>query len=353
MAFPSKILALKQKHEKWIPLVFFAGGFTFDAYMLQRIDELFAILQQAAYIAVAGALICLNLAGYQPVNRLGARLWHYHEELMHFLLGTLLNAYTIFYFKASSSFTSIVFVVALCGVLYVNESKALRASNAAVRLGLLALCITSYLVCLVPILMGQIGTLPFLLSIFAATLAAAPFFWFLKRRELERQLLVPFAIVQASFLVLYFAELIPPVPLSLKYMGIYHGLTKKDGEYELAWTRSRWRFWQNGDQSFDARPGDKIYFFARVFSPTRFSEKLNVRWLHHGKQGWHAWDAIPMAIMGGREEGFRGYAVKSNYEPGDWRVQVETHDGRELGRIYFTVEADPGTDARETRLDRQ
>jgi hypothetical protein len=42
--------------------------------------------------------------------------------------------------------------------------------------------------------------------------------------------------------------------------------------------------------------------------------------------------------VGGREEGFRGYGVKTNYQPGDWKVQVETADGREIGRIYFDVE---------------
>ena len=33
----------------------------------------------------------------------------------------------------------------------------------------------------------------------------------------------------------------------------------------------------------------------------------------------------------------------------EWRVQVETRDNREVGRIRFVIEKDDGTDAREVR----
>ena len=46
-------------------------------------------------------------------------------------------------------------------------------------------------------------------------------------------------------------------------------------------------------------------------------------------------------IIGGREEGFRGYGFKASYQPGNWKVQIETNDGREIGRIYFELEGVP------------
>ena len=65
------------------------------------------------------------------------------------------------------------------------------------------------------------------------------------------------------------------------------------------------------------------------------------------KVGWQSRDRIGITVTGGREEGFRGFTKKSNYEPGKWRVQIETRDGREVGRLNFTVEADDGTTPRE------
>jgi hypothetical protein len=64
-----------------------------------------------------------------------------------------------------------------------------------------------------------------------------------------------------------------------------------------------------------------------------------MRWYwKEGARGWVLHDTIPIKIIGGREQGFRGYGVKTNFQPGPWKVQVETTDGREIGRVYFELE---------------
>ncbi len=90
--------------------------------------------------------------------------------------------------------------------------------------------------------------------------------------------------------------------------------------------------------ALEARPGEAVYFFAQVYSPARFSDVLTLHWFFHDpRQGWVSSDRIPLKIVGGRKEGFRGYSFKKNYSPGDWRVKVETTDGREIGRIRFRL----------------
>jgi len=68
---------------------------------------------------------------------------------------------------------------------------------------------------------------------------------------------------------------------------------------------------------------------------------VQMQWFHREAQGWAPQDTIPIKIVGGRAEGFRGYGFKSNYQPGEWKVQVETLDGREIGRVYFDVSPMP------------
>ena len=46
-------------------------------------------------------------------------------------------------------------------------------------------------------------------------------------------------------------------------------------------------------------------------------------------------DRIPITISGGREKGYRMYTMKHRVQTGEWRVNVETEDGRILGRMTF------------------
>jgi hypothetical protein len=349
--------ALYQKHSRWLPIAFFAGGFLFDMLTLSRIDALATLLQQAVYLVGVGTLVALELveAALGAVNppRLLRRVWEYREEALHFLLGSLLSGYALFYFKSASTLTSFAFIAILLGILVANEFLRFGRARIQVHTALLALCLVSFMASLSPILMGFIGVVPFLCGMLASGLV---FYLFGRavgpRLESQpglfnKQALRPFAAVLLVFGLLYFARVIPPVPLSVRYMGIYHDVQKKDGFYHLSYTRPRWKFWQNGDQTFVARPGDQVFCYVQVFSPARFRDELQIRWLSwHEKGGWQPQDAIPMSVVGGREEGYRGVTKKQYYSPGRWRVQIETRDGREIGRIGFTIEAaEPGADA--------
>ena len=48
-------------------------------------------------------------------------------------------------------------------------------------------------------------------------------------------------------------------------------------------------------------------------------------------------DRIPIKISGGREGGYRAYSFKQRLDPGDWQVDVESQDGRIIGRVSVTV----------------
>lgn len=351
--------AFYRDHEPACTVAFFVAGFLFDTLAVGRIDKLHNIIHQATYLFLCALFTAYELreqyGDFAPPERFKT-VWRYHAAATHFMLGTLLNIYTLFYFKSASLGTSLLFLVILVGLLAVNELKPFANSATTLRMTLFSLCLVSYFTYLVPTVVGSIGTLPFLGTLAASALCVAALAWRLKARlreapsVLRRHLLIPYACVALLFAALYFAKVLPPVPLSLSAAGIYHDVRRDGDRFLLTETRPRWRFWERGDQTFRARPADKIFCFVSVFSPTRFKERLQVRWLYRGEKGWEEADAIPLDIAGGRDGGWRGFTVKGRWKPGRWRVRVETSDGRELGRIDLTVVPDEASSPRAERV---
>jgi hypothetical protein len=137
----------------------------------------------------------------------------------------------------------------------------------------------------------------------------------------------------------YFLNWIPPVPLSLKFGGIFHQVTKKADAYHLRYEAGAWyQFFKRSDQPF--RGDGPAYCFTAVFAPVDLKTTIYHRWQYRVAAGrtFAQTDRIAIAISGGREEGYRGYTVKQRVIPGFWRVDVETEDGRIIGRVNFRVE---------------
>ena len=342
------------RNEGRVAAAFFIAGFIFDMLTVGRIDSWATIGQQAVYLAViTTALLQLLVEQGEPPREPSAfvlKQWYYEyrNALVHFLMGALLNLYAIFYFKSSSLLVSFGFLGFLVILLLANEFRRVQSLGLSFKFALLALCFLSFSAYLVPVLVGSISLPLFLASMLVGCVPLAAGAWRVGRAvpakagPARRQILVPLGCVLIGFLAFYFFRLIPPVPLSIPFIGVYHQVERAGDTYRLSHERPAWRFWHNGDQKFRAQPGDKVYVFFRVFSPARFSDQVQMRWQWKDPtRGWVTHDTIPIRIVGGREQGFRGYGVKSNYQPGDWKVQVETLDGREIGRVYFELVAVP------------
>ncbi len=350
---------LYHDHEPACTVAFFVAGFLFDTLAVGRIDKLHNIIHQATYLALCAFFTTLELrerhGSFAPSERFKTA-WRYHRGATHFMLGTLLNIYTLFFFKSASMGTSFLFLLFLAVLLTINELKPFESSGTLLRMSLLSLCLVSYFTYLVPTIMGRIGALPFLGSLVGASMCVAALTWRLDRHmpdhkeSIRQHVIYPFAAVAALFAVLYFAKVIPPVPLSLSEIGIYHDVRREGSRFALSSTRPRWKFWQRGDQSFLARTGDAIYCWISVFSPTNFRERLEVHWRFHESDGWGEPEKILLPITGGRDAGWRGFTVKAKHRPGRWRVEIVTSDGRELGRINLIVAPDNSTAPRESRI---
>jgi hypothetical protein len=369
-----RVRDFRARHAKWELALFFFASFAFDIATLPRIDNRFALTKQGTFLGVLGVLLMMELrwswGGVEP-PRWAARVWRFREDALHFFLGGLLSPYTLFYFKSASGLTAFLFLSVVFGLLVANELPRFRALGPVVRVGLYGFCVTSYFAYLLPVLLGYYGGQLFMSAVglsCAATLALSLLarWWSGNTRRTLRHVLLPGLGIQALLLGLYLLKAIPPVPLSMLASGIYHGVEPVKGsrgrEYRLLHERSDWKPWVRGDQDFRARARDRVFFFASIFAPTSFKPqhegdkgtRLVIRWFHDDpEKGWtefHAYDDLYLQ-QGGPERGYRTFAYVTKPRPGDWRVSMETEDGREIGRLSFTVTPDESTAPREFKVD--
>ncbi len=334
--------AVLARHRKYGPLLAFIAGFVYDSVTLTRIDRWTDNMILLGYLLASGFLIAV--LGRSERGRLRSPRLRRRLDLMtsgvHFFLGGLLSSYVVFYFKSAAVGRSLIFVGLLLGLLLANEFFSHRLREVKLLVTLYFFCWSAFLTFFLPILMRRMSATLFVLStglgliLTGALLVAIYGSW----REGLRALAFP-SLLCGGLLLSYFANVIPPVPLALKEGGIYRSVRRVGARYEVVYGEPpRWLFWRHDEREFAYRPGEAIYCFAAIFAPTDFREGVLHEWQRLDERGrWVTTDRLAYAIVGGREQGYRGYTFKRRIELGRWRVEVRTREGRLLGRIPFEV----------------
>ena len=189
-----------------------------------------------------------------------------------------------------------------------NEFPKFKAIGLPVRVVLYAICMLSYFSFFYPILMGHVGPLPFWLGLCSSLTIFAII------AKFNRQVLYPALAVHIFFVFGYYTSLIPPVPVAVKRIGVYYEVIKQEGKYLGKHQKS---FFDLGANDFYVRPGDKVNVLLSIFSPAAFKDQIFLKWYFEDNLE----DTIPLTILGGRQEGFRGFGTKQFYRPGSWKVE--------------------------------
>lgn len=354
MSIKEKTTDFINKHETKLDIAFFVGGFLFDILFISDPDDLFSIAQQAVYLFIVATLIhyemLFRLHKWRPADSL-LKIWSYRDFTLHFFLGSLLSVYSLFYIKSASILSSFIFLILLIGIILLNELSFAKSGKVSLKVAFYAICLFSFFSVIYPIILGFVGWTPLFFSVVSTVLILLAQLKLLARhavpgKVLTKALAAPAGAVLSIFLVFYFLGWIPPVPLSVTSQGVYHNLEKREGQFLLSFEKT-WKFWQDSDKEFNAAPGDKVFFFAQIYSPARISDQIFLHWHLKNKKGeWTSTDRVPLFIQGGRKEGFRGYATKANYQPGEWMVTVETSMGSEISRYYFEITTVAANEAR-------
>jgi hypothetical protein len=325
------------------------AGVIFDIFTLGRIDDTLNIVQQAIYLILGVGILLLNLHyGTQssPFKQSWLnKVWKYRTEIFHFILGSLLSAYAIFYFKSANFSSHFIFLILILLILVLNEINFFQQLGPRFKYALLMICLFSYFSFLIPIFFGSMSGFFFYLAMFLSAIVSYGIYRILVKRGFDqlkaiKETVIPSSAVLAMIVMLDFFHTIPPVPLSLESSGIYHRCEKVQAEYHCWFTRPKWKFWERGDQSYvKSTPTDKLYFFAAVFAPGNFNDQIFLHWRRKNQEGdFETSDRIPIKISGGRDEGYRILAVKENFTEGLWQVRVENRRERVIGELNFSVQ---------------
>lgn len=138
---------------------------------------------------------------------------------------------------------------------------------------------------------------------------------------------------------LYFAKVIPPIPLSIREMTVAHSVERQGTNYNVAVEpRSLFdRLFK--EQIFHKDPQGGVYLYTAIFAPGKLQTKIIHEWEYYDevKKEWLSRSELSFGITGGRTQGYRGYSLKNNVPAGLWRVYVKTASGQVLGRMTFRV----------------
>jgi hypothetical protein len=342
--------AFVQKHQRFIPLISFFAGFTWDSLTITRIDEVSDNLIIGFYLVLLGILIILTLKSEQ--NKLERPLLikysHWFPNGIQFFMGGLFSAYVVFYFKSASFTKTSIFLGLLILLLIGNEFLKNKLTNTYLLISLYFLAAFSFFIFFIPVITGYMNFFTFIAGSLAGLLLPFLILYYLYRMSLissKRNYQKHLGLIGGIYIIMiifHSLNLIPPVPLAMKDAGIYHHASKNDSTntYILKHEKPHWyQFFKNDDDVFHYQENDTVFCFASVFAPTRLTEEIAHKWqFYSGSRGeWIVTDRTVYRLTGGRDGGYRGYTFKKNVEMGEWRVDIVTDDDQILGRINFEI----------------
>jgi hypothetical protein len=348
MSFISKTRNWYGRFERPISSLSLILGFVFDAVTLKRVDTLWENLWIFGHIIIVGLFIALiHIQENEPGDEKNPGKKHFwYVNILQFFFGGLLSTYLVFYFRSADIFVTWPFILLLVIAFIANESLKRDYIRFSFQISLFFLSIYSFAIFLIPVILHKIGPWIFLLSGVISLIFIALFililFYFTKEKFTASKKIVFSLVISIFALVnfMYFTNLIPPIPLSLKDADVYHSIQKNQaGNYDATYEDFGWKKYFKLYQDFNKTQGDTIYAYSAIFSPKNLNLNIIHEWEHYDpiKRKWSVETIVTLPVTGGRDGGFRTYSMRSSLENGKWRVNVKTELGQTIGRIRFNI----------------
>lgn len=320
------------------------AGFIFDIVTFKSLSISSTFIVSGIYVLiVAAAMVAMAVK-----QGSGWKVVRYFELLspliLQFALGSLFSTSFLFYWYSGSLSASWPILLVLVVLMISNEVFRHYFLRPTVQIGILFFVLFSQAAILSAYAFNSLEPSAFVIGgTISLAIMSIFLFYFTKIpviKKIQKRINIIIAAIFISMNALYFLNVIPPIPLSLRDAGMYHDIQSHGGGYNLVGEEESWIDKLLPGQIVHLRSSDKLFAFTSIFAPAELETTIVHKWQRYDKDT-HRWvtnDTLSFYFVGGREDGYRGYTFKTRMTEGKWRVSVETARGQILGRIPFTVD---------------
>ena len=336
---------LKQLFEKYERILMpgtLLFGVAVDFLTFRAIELNTAFLILGVHGIIAGiAIIFLNTTGQKKFLS-SARL--VAPFALQFSFGALLSASLIFYWFSGALSVSWPLMALVAILMMSNEVFRHYYLKPLIQLSVYFFVSYSVLLLILPSLLNTLDVSVFVLSGVMSLIGMGMFVLILSRffptiKQVRLPVMTSLLSIFALMNALYFFDLIPPIPLSLRFATVAHSVVPRAQGYVLRVEEENWLDQFLPGQTIHPQTGKPIYVYSAIFAPTSLRTIIFHQWQFFDpkRKKWIDKDRLSFSLKGGREEGYRGYSLKTVVETGKWRVNIETERGQTIGRVRFTV----------------
>lgn len=334
--------AMKKFFEKYerllMPATLILGtAVDFVTFRAINIEATFWIL--GIYYVIAAACITILNTRHHERLRLVAKF------LIQFTFGALLSASLVFYWFSGAISVSWPIMIVLAFLMVSNEVFNHYYLKPSVQVSAFYFVSFSLSVLALPYLVNSLDPIWFVIGGVASFVLVWALMHLLTRfakevRHAQRRSLLVMGAIFISVQTLYFLNVIPPIPLSLREAGVYHDISRTVSGYHLLGEQQSFLDQLNPTKKIQIKKNNRVFLYSSIFAPSELNTQIFHRWQYYDvkEEDWIDESRYGFYITGGRQAGYRGYSLKANVTQGKWRVQVETARGQVLGRVRFNVE---------------
>ncbi len=343
-----QVYHIQEKYGHIIMPIALIGGFIIDIFTLNQIDQTFDNAILIIHLLVTGTTIALLFSEGTPIGKkiLSKKITYRLETLMVFSFGALFSGFVIFYTRSGSLLTSWPFVLTMLILMLGTEFRKKYFYRLRLQIVIFSMAILSWTIFFVPVVIKKIGPWIFILSSIIALMIISGFLfilWKINKKRLVfhiKKIIIRIVALFVLFNILYFTNILPPIPLSLKYQAMYYEVERLYPGYNAQYEKTSWfNIFKKRSTSMYWREGEDIFAFTQVFAPTQLHTEIEHVWEYYDTDNrrWVHNNTITIPITGGRKDGYRGFSKKTNFIYGTWRVKTQTNNGQTLGIKRFKI----------------